>query len=451
MKNKYPFHYYLVLMLMLLASIAFWYFVIKNYKLTQHKPLQQYANTPALSQGGAVGLPLPGNYYIVKPINRNRIIIDTISKREIVSDILNVAIKDTLYRTPRFITDFSQKFDTTQYRINYVDSTINYMQFKVADSLRENFKKKVKTEMASYDVLVWDEALFDKTAAAPDANNKYMHTENLYPLRNINAKNITVAVIDNGFDLQHPSLAGKYLKPYNATNNSTDVRPSAKNHGTAVAGIIVGNRYNDIQGIVPSAQLIPIKVADANGFMSSTYIIKAILYAVKNKADVINLSLGANLEGFDELSLQYQQDFIKNGAKDEESFWKELFNYCEKNKTVIVLAAGNDNVLTGFDPLQRAETTIKVGAVNEHNQKTDFSNYGALTTLYAQGENVKVAHSGNTTEITQGTSFSAPIVSAFVVALKTKFPKHSGAEIIELLKQNTIVHNQLRILYNKTF
>lgn len=442
--NKYPFKYYLILFLALLLSILFWFLVLLRYQWERGG--RPYFTPPI----GSVSQPpaLPSNYYRVKPIDRDKIIIDTISRRKIVSDLLNLAIKDTVYQAKRFVQEFTQKFDTTQYRINYVDSTINYMQLKVADADRAAFKQKVKTEMPAYDLLVWDEALFDKQATD---SNRYLQAENLYPLRQLSTSHIKVAVIDNGFDLQHPSLAGRYLKPYNATDNSTDVSPLPINHGTAVASIIVGNKYADIQGIVPSAQLIPIKVADANGMMSSTYIIKAVLYAIKNQADVVNISLGANLQGLDYLPEPYQQEFIKNGAKDEETFWKELFAYSEKNKTIIVLAAGNDNMLTGFDPLQRAENTIKVGAVDEHNRKSKFSNYGTLTTVYAQGENIKVASTGNQTEIIQGTSFAAPIVTAFVVALKSKYPQFSSSQIIAELKKNTIYQQQLAVLYNKTF
>ena len=438
MKHKYPFHYYLFLFIALVISILFWIFVLKE----------------RMEQGGyAASLPttalpsLPNNYYTIKPIDRDKIIIDTIGKRQIVADLLNVAIKDTTYQTKHFLQDFIQKFDTIQYKINYVDSTINYIQLKVANEIdREGFKQEVKQKLPNYSLLVWDEALFDM-----QTTNRYMNRENLYPLQKITANNIKVAVVDNGFDLQHPSLKGKWINPYNATDNSSDVRPSPINHGTAVASIIVGNRFNDIEGIVPTAQLIPIKVSDANGYMSSTYIIKGVLYAIKQQADVVNLSLGAKLDAAAVIPETYQKDYIKNGAKDEESFWKELFSYAENNKTIIVLAAGNDGILTGFDPMARAENTIKVGAVNEYDQKSDFSNYGTLTTIYAQGENVKVASPNQQTEILQGTSFSAPIVSAFIAALKSKYPQYTSTQIIEELKRNTVQQNQLTILYNKTF
>ena len=391
-----------------------------------------------------------GGYYTIKPIDRDKVIIDTISRRKIVSDLVNIAIKDTVYQTHLFVKDFAQQFDTVQYRIRYIDSTINYVQVKVKEQERMAFKQQVKQQLSKYPLLVWDEALFDKEVAL-DANDHYWRMENLYPIRSLDASHLKVAVIDNGFDLKHLSIANKWIKPYNATDNSQEVSPSAINHGTAVASLILGNQFQDIHGMIPSCKLIPIKVADANGFMTSTYIVKGLLYAVKNHADVVNISLGANLEGLEGTPEAFQKAYIDNEAKDEEAFWKELFQYAEQNKTVVVLAAGNDNVLTGFDPFQRSEITIRVGAVNKNNQKADFSNYGAYTTLYAPGEELKVALAGDGTEITQGTSFAAPIVSAFLIALRTKYPQLSAKELIAQLMKNTTEKNQLTILYNKTF
>lgn len=442
--KKYPFSYYLILFLLLVAGVIFWYLLLSRYfkeNMPQGNPPVSVIGQPSYIRGG---------YYTIKPIDRDKVIIDTISRRKIVSDLVNIAIKDTVYQTHLFVKDFAQQFDTVQYQIRYIDSTINYVQVKVKEQERMAFKQQVKQQLSKYPLLVWDEALFDKEAA-PDANDHYWRMENLYPIRSLDASHLKVAVIDNGFDLKHLSIANKWIKPYNATDNSQEVSPSAINHGTAVASLILGNQFQDIHGMIPSCKLIPIKVADANGFMTSTYIVKGLLYAVKNHADVVNISLGANLEGLEGTPEAFQKAYIDNEGKDEEAFWKELFQYAEQNKTVVVLAAGNDNVLTGFDPFQRSEITIKVGAVNKNNQKADFSNYGAYTTLYAPGEELKVALAGGGTEITQGTSFAAPIVSAFLIALRTKYPQLSAKELIAQLMKNTTEKNQLTILYNKTF
>ena len=442
--KKYPFFYYLILFLLLVAGVIFWYLLLSRYfkeNMPQGNPPVSVIGQPSYIRGG---------YYTIKPIDRDKVIIDTISRRKIVSDLVNIAIKDTVYQTHFFVKDFALQFDTVQYRIRYIDSTINYVQVKVKEQERMAFKQQVKQQLSKYPLLVWDEALFDKEVAL-DANDHYWRMENLYPIRSLDASHLKVAVIDNGFDLKHLSIANKWIKPYNATDNSQEVSPSAINHGTAVASLILGNQFQDIHGMIPSCKLIPIKVADANGFMTSTYIVKGLLYAVKNHADVVNISLGANLEGLEGTPEAFQKAYIDNEGKDEEAFWKELFQYAEQNKTVVVLAAGNDNVLTGFDPFQRSEITIKVGAVNKNNQKADFSNYGAYTTLYAPGEELKVALAGGGTEITQGTSFAAPIVSAFLIALRTKYPQLSAKELIAQLMKNTTEKNQLTILYNKTF
>ena len=147
----------------------------------------------------------------------------------------------------------------------------------------------------------------------------------------------------------------------------------------------------------------------------------------------------------------YQQAYIEREGKDEEAFWEELFGYAQQNKTIIVMAAGNDNVMTGFDPFQRSQTTIKVGATTPDGQKAEFSNYGSHTTLYAQGEELKVARPGSQSEVMQGTSFSAPIVSAFMIALKAKYPDYDGDQLLAELLKNTQRKHNLTILHNKTF
>ena len=71
-------------------------------------------------------------------------------------------------------------------------------------------------------------------------------------------------------------------------------------HGSHVAGIILGNGYDTAgarAGIAPAANLVSLKVLDANGGGYISDVIAALDWAVKNKAAynirVINLSVGA--------------------------------------------------------------------------------------------------------------------------------------------------------------
>ena len=161
------------------------------------------------------------------------------------------------------------------------------------------------------------------------------------------------------------------------------------------------------------------------------------------------MSFGTEIVTNEPIPIEIQQQFIRNGAKDEESFWVELFNYAEKNKTICVLAAGNSNMLTGFDPFQRAKNTIKVGAVDENLKKADFSNYGSFTTIYAPGTHIIGAKPNNQYEYLDGTSMASPIVSGFIALLKSQHKNADFSQIFALLNRNTTQLNNLNILkYN---
>lgn len=434
--NKYPLYYYLFLLFALIFIVIFWVFIFSK------------------SMNGVVSYrnPIDKSIYILKPIDKDKIIKDEESKRKIVSNIVNIAIKDTTNVSESFIKDFKEKFNH-QYQISYADSTINFFQIRLPEENRIAFKKEVKKKLPDYDLLVWDESVFSNLEV-PSSNydSWYLDAANL---RNIadsnNSQNVILAIIDNGFDVSHPSFLGKIINPINVTDDSKNVSPSSMNHGSHVASIAAGNRINNssLQGVCNSCKIMPIKIEDKNGVISSTYIIKGILYAIKNHADVINMSFGNEIVTNEPIPVELQKQFILNGAKDEEVFWTELFNYAEKSKTICVLAAGNSNMLTGFDPFQRAKNTIKVGAVNENLQKADFSNYGSFTTIYAPGTHILGAKPSNQYEYLDGTSMAAPIVSGFIALLKSQHKNAGFSQISELLNKNSIQLNNLNILkYN---
>ncbi|MCA0150452.1 S8 family serine peptidase [Rossellomorea vietnamensis] len=57
---------------------------------------------------------------------------------------------------------------------------------------------------------------------------------------------VVVVVIDNGVDVEHTEFSGIIVAPYNTVNNTTTMTKG--DHGTHVAGIIVGYRRDDGTG-----------------------------------------------------------------------------------------------------------------------------------------------------------------------------------------------------------
>lgn len=133
---------------------------------------------------------------------------------------------------------------------------------------------------------------------------------------------IKIAVIDTGVDYTHPDIFGfgpdgKVIGGFDFIEN--DNSPQDTNgHGTEVTGIIAAN--GKIKGVAPEAKILAYRVSDTGESVSSDLIVKAILRAIEDDADIINLSLGVN----------------RTNDKIEDAI-----NQAVKNGIVVVAAAGN--------------------------------------------------------------------------------------------------------------
>lgn len=103
---------------------------------------------------------------------------------------------------------------------------------------------------------------------------------------------VRVAVIDSGVDGNHPELADKIVGSKSFVGGSALV--DRVGHGTFVAGLIAAG-VNDavgIAGMAPSAELLVAKVVNEDDLIDVEAEVKAIKWAVRNHAKVINMSLG---------------------------------------------------------------------------------------------------------------------------------------------------------------
>ncbi len=123
----------------------------------------------------------------------------------------------------------------------------------------------------------------DKVHKLKDKNGNY-----------ITGKGIVVGVVDTGVDYNDAELGGggfpnnKVIGGYDFADNDSD--PMDKDgHGTHVSGIIAGSKF----GVAPNAKIRAYKVFSGTGDSTSTsLIVQGIDQAVKDKCDVINISIG---------------------------------------------------------------------------------------------------------------------------------------------------------------
>ena len=135
------------------------------------------------------------------------------------------------------------------------------------------------------------------------------HNDPLYPLQPsaklwhlaevhevTTGRNVLVAEVDTGVDIEHPDLRGQVALVRNFVDGSAYV---AETHGTAIAGIIAA-RADDgvgIAGVAPQARLMVLRAcwqeSDAGGaaFCNSFTLAKSLQFALNQNAQVISLSL----------------------------------------------------------------------------------------------------------------------------------------------------------------
>ncbi|KZE64105.1 hypothetical protein AWM68_13445 [Fictibacillus phosphorivorans] len=225
------------------------------------------------------------------------------------------------------------------------------------------------------------------------------------------SSNVTVAVIDNGIDLNDSDLKNKIVSPYDTVNNSSTTL-TAGDHGTHVAGIIGSSidNYIGTAGVAPNSKIMPIDVFTGDGAYSSD-VIEGIYYAVSNGADVINMSLGSS-------NYNYSYD--------------AAIQYAHDSGVVIVAAAGNSGTSTMHYPAAY-DNVIAVGSTDQSDARSYFSNYGYWVDIMAPGSYIYSTLPYSSYGSMSGTSMASPVVAGVAALLLANEPNLSNYEVEQRL------------------
>lgn len=404
--------------------------------------------------------PLPENP-IILPIEDAHVGKSDDGMSMIATDRLNVLLEQVDDNTMlEWAKAFKAVYDKDIYEIVYYNKDLNLLQIRIPDEEHDAIKNKLPNEIPQFNFEVFDEIIQESDVVINDpmVNNPY-HSWYFNPIGAKNAwditlgdKDVIIAVVDNGFDVNHPELSGKLYNSYNVLTRNKYLRPIVTKegidaHGTHVAATAAGNYNNGsgLLGIAPNCRLMLVQVGNdnSNGILSTTAIREGVLYAINQGADVINVSLGMivpdNLKGMSE---GQQLNYIASSYRQEELLWNNVYSKAKRNNCTIVFAAGNDNMIAGIDPKKRSKNIIKVSAVNKELKKADFSNYGIYpdlnreySTLSAPGVSIYSAAPDSQYVSMQGTSMAAPVVSGAVALLKSIDKNLTTEQVISLLKE----------------
>ncbi len=204
------------------------------------------------------------------------------------------------------------------------------------------------------------------------------------------APKVTVAVIDSGICASNPDLAGRIIDGWDFLESDA-VPQDDFGHGCEVSGVIAAN-MNDgigIVGVAPNAQIMPLRVLNAQGVGSYSDVAAAIVYAADHNAQVINLSLGGS---------------------SPSSTLENAVNYAISKGVIVVAAAGNNGTENALYPAAYPDV-IAVGSVDPNLQHSSFSNYGSQVDIWAPGRDILTTKRDGSYGLVSGTSFAAPYVA----------------------------------------
>lgn len=419
----------------LLLVLIFWLFNLNYCKNCNESNSQQEKELASAF--------LPPTEGVNPPIDSLDIGYDEDSLFLIANNRINVALKDKQSEFYSFINKLGETFLNKDREIIYYHEETSRIQIQFNENEGENIKDELRKAAPDFELLIWDESIFVNSFRQNDpylnepSKNWYLKSINMEQAWSLTmgSKDIVVAVVDDGFDLNHDELKkANITKKYNVVKQSENVfgNQSLK-HGTHVSTILLGasNNNRGLAGIAPQVSFMPIQIGnEQNQYLSSTDIIDGILYALKNKVDVVNLSLGKQFSSqVSMLPENQQKELIQTIGKDEEAFWNELFAIADKQNTTIVIAAGNEGILSGIDPMQRQKNVIIVGASDKGQNLALFSNYGNLNTINAPGVGIVSAVPGNKFEPMDGTSMACPVVAGAIALYKSIKPNATNIEI----------------------
>ena len=221
---------------------------------------------------------------------------------------------------------------------------------------------------------------------------------------------VIVATLDSG-TYPHADFSNRILPGRNMATGSSDTSDVCGGHGTRVAGIIAaaGDNGLGVAGINWTARILPITVSDPCSVAQSTTA-EAVLWAVDNGAQVINMSLQFSS------GTELLHDAIKYAADQD---------------VVLVAAAGNSSGFIAYPG--RWPETITVGAITNTDQRWSNSGVGEQIDLVAPGADVTSTAMFNTYSSASGTSFAAPHVAGAAALIRSLNPELTRDQIREIL------------------
>jgi len=259
----------------------------------------------------------------------------------------------------------------------------------------------------------------------------------------------TVAIIDQGVNLNHPYFVGQIIDGYCFVEATSSYRCpdgtlqqsgveaasqrkigsqfSTEDHGNMVAGIVAGNPTNEARGgIAPGSDILM-----ANVDLTLSGILAGLRYVDQRKEELNIVALSMSWGGYFQ---EIPREWLRCDTNPELQQMSEVLSSLRKGGVIPFASAGNTptlNIATSLFP-SCLKDAVAVGSVNQNNQVSWYVTMSDKVELLAPDYTI----SANTFSYARssGTSAAAPLVAGSYALLRQAFPDHGAEQVLSALK-----------------
>lgn len=297
--------------------------------------------------------------------------------------------------------------------------------FKYSQSTVCNYKTEI-----NFDTTLSDRQIMMLASQLDRMNGKLLKANNL------DGKGVRIAIIDAGFKsyidnpaFEHIRKRNGIIATYDFVKNRTNAN-SGMTHGTNVFSCIAGQIGNHQIGLATGADFLLARTESFTEFFSEeeNWLIAAE-WADKNGADIINSSLGYTI-----------QRYLPEDMNGKTTFVSKAAQLAVDKGILVVSSAGNEGsgVWKRVAAPGDAAGVLTVGGIDPYTGiHSNFSSFGPSwdkrlkPEVCAYGTALVAGKYGLT--ISDGTSFSSPLVAGFAACLKQRYPQLKNTELKELI------------------